>query len=434
MEFNPTRMCELLVGLPDVIVTAVEDRPDGPIVVHVEARLERAWCVRCGARAGVKQRPVVELVDLPCFGRPARLAWRKHRLCCREPLCPAGSWTYVDERIAAPSMLLTTRAARWVTVQVGRHGRAVSDVADELDCDWHTVNDAVVDYGEALLAADTDRVGDVDALGLDETLFVRRGRFRTQNWCTSVVDVTAGRRASLIEVIEGRTAAEVSGWIDAQPDEWRNGIGWGVLDMSGPYRKVYNDSLPDTVQVADPFHVVKHAGTKLDECRRRVQNDTMGHRGHKHDPLYRARRLLTKAHEDLDERGEAKLMGLLEAGDPLGEVRMTWHAKETVRALYTIVDPNDAATYLDELIDDMADREMPVEVRSLAGTLRRWRTQIIAWHRARVSNGPTEALNNLIKRIKRVAFGMRTFRHYRIRVLLYAGHPNWDLLPTITPR
>jgi hypothetical protein len=70
----------------------------------------------------------------------------------------------------------------------------------------------------------------------------------------------------------------------------------------------------------------------------------------------------------------------------------------------------------------MADREMPVEVRSLAGTLRRWRNRIVAWHRARVSNGPTEALNNLIKRIKRVAFGMRTFRHYRIRVLLYAGH------------
>ena len=319
-------------------------------------------------------------------------------------------------------------------MQVGRHGRAVSDVAGELDCDWHTVNDAVVAYGEALLAADTARVGAVDSLGLDETLFVRTGRFRTQAWCTSVVDVTAGRRATLVEVIEGRTAHEVSGWIDAQPDDWRNSIDWGVLDMSGPYRKVYNDSLPHVVQVADPFHVVKHAGTKLDECRRRVQNETMGHRGHKRDPLYRARRLLTKAHEDLDERGEAKLMGLLEAGDPRGEVRMTWHAKETLRALYTIIEPGQAASFLDELIDDMADREMPVEVRSLAGTLRRWRAQIVAWHTARVSNGPTEALNNLIKRVKRVAFGMRRFRHYRIRVLLYAGRPNWDLLDTITPR
>lgn len=43
LEFNPTRMCVLLVGLPDVIVTAVDDHrmPDGPIVVHAEARLEQ---------------------------------------------------------------------------------------------------------------------------------------------------------------------------------------------------------------------------------------------------------------------------------------------------------------------------------------------------------------------------------------------------------
>jgi hypothetical protein len=42
--------------------------------------------------------------------------------------------------------------------------------------------------------------------------------------------------------------------------------------------------------------------------------------------------------------------------------------------------------------------------------------------------------NNLIKRVKRVAFGFTSFRNYRIRSLLYAGRPNWDLLPTITPR
>ncbi len=52
----------------------------------------------------------------------------------------------------------------------------------------------------------------------------------------------------------------------------------------------------------------------------------------------------------------------------------------------------------------------------------------------RVSNGPTEAANNLIKRVKRVAFGLTRFRNFRIRVLLYAGRPNWDLLATVAPR
>ena len=60
-------------------------------------------------------------------------------------------------------------------------------------------------------------------------------------------------------------------------------------------------------------------------------------------------------------------------------------------------------------------------------------THIGNWHRARVSNGPTEAII-LIKRVKRVAYGFRRFAHYRIRALLYAGKPNWALLATVTPR
>jgi hypothetical protein len=42
-------------------------------------------------------------------------------------------------------------------------------------------------------------------------------------------------------------------------------------------------------------------------------------------------------------------------------------------------------------------------------------------------------MNNLTKRIKRIAFGMTNFRNWRIRVLLYAGRPNWDLLPAVNP-
>ena len=59
--------------------------------------------------------------------------------------------------------------------------------------------------------------------------------------------------------------------------------------------------------------------------------------------------------------------------------------------------------------------------------------QITNWHLSKVTNGPTEALNNLIKRIKRAAFGFRNFANYRIRALLYAGKLNWDLLATVTP-
>jgi transposase len=79
------------------------------------------------------------------------------------------------------------------------------------------------------------------------------------------------------------------------------------LDLSGPYRLVFNTMLPDAAQVADPFHLVKLANQRLDECRRRVQNETLGHRGRKDDPLYRCRRLLTRADERLTDNGRDKL-------------------------------------------------------------------------------------------------------------------------------
>jgi transposase len=429
VETDATRMCALIVGLPEVRVFGVEDEPGVPLRVHVETSSAVAGCTACGTRAWLKDQRPVALVDLPAFGRPAVLVWHKRRWRCPERACAVKTFTEAQPAIAAARAGVTDRAGRWMTRQVGQ-GQPVSAVAAELGCDWHTVMDAVVAYGTPLIE-DPGRIGAVTALGLDETLFVRTGAWRRRAWVTSIVDVTSP--AQLLDVVPGRTAKAPSAWIDARAHAWRDGIAWAALDLSGPYRKTFNDSLPDAVQVADPFHVVKLANTRLDDVRRRVQQETLGHRGHAGDPLYRSRRLLTKGHERLDERGEAKLLGFLEAGDPKGEVRMAWHAKETLRGLYD-QPAETAAGYLAELIDSLLDRHtMPRELQQLGRTLRRWAEEIVAWHSAQVSNGPTEATNSLIKRIKRVGFGFRSFRNYRLRVLLYAGRPNWNLLATITP-
>ena len=86
-----------------------------------------------------------------------------------------------------------------------------------------------------------------------------------------------------------------------------------------------------------------------------------------------------------------------------------------------------------EIARDFTDASMPFEVRRLGRTIAKWAAQIVAWHQSHVSNGPTEAIDNLVKRVKRTAFGFRRFEHYRIRALLYAGKPNWSLLNQLTP-
>lgn len=428
--FNATR-AELLVGLPAVNILEVREPLVGYLEITIESRLDRPQCPGCGQRAWVKDRPVIELADLTCLGRPVVLRWRKHRLCCPRPWCEQGSWTLEDPRIAAPRLSITDRAGRRATLQVGRAGRAVSDVAAELGAGWHAVNDSVIAYGQALLDVDDSPVGTVSALGVDEALFGRLGHWRTQAWSTQIVDVTRGQ---LLDVIEGRSTAGLCDWLAGRDRAWLDQIRWATLDLSGPWRAAFDTMLPAVTQVADPFHLIRLANERLDEGRRRVQEDTLGHRGRKNHPLYRSRRLLTKADERLDDRGRTKLVGLLQAGDPRGEVRMAWHCEEVVRSIYDIDDPEFAVEFVERVGVDLQDDFCPAEMNQLGRTIIRWYAQIAAWHRARVSNGPTEAINNLVKRIKRVAFGSRRFAHYRIRALLYAGKPNWDLLPAVTPR
>ena len=189
MVVDPTLMCELLVGLGVVEVVGVEERSNGWLWVTVRTRSGRPVCGGCGGRVWSKGDRPVGLVDLRVFGRPVRLWWRKRRWMCADPSCGVGSFVEQDSSVAPARGLLTSRAGRWATWQVGRLGRTVAEVAEELGCDWHTVNKEVIRWGDALLGADVSRFGRVEAVGVDETLFWREGPVEDQ----AVVHVGGGR-------------------------------------------------------------------------------------------------------------------------------------------------------------------------------------------------------------------------------------------------
>jgi len=69
--------------------------------------------------------------------------------------------------------------------------------------------------------------------------------------------------------------------------------------------------------------VVRLAGNALDECRRRVQLATCGHRGRNTDPLYRSRRTLQTGADLLTDKQKTRLQALF-ASDAHAEVEATW--------------------------------------------------------------------------------------------------------------
>ena len=426
---NPNEIIHALVGLKDVRVLHYLRR--GPEVeLMIEQVVNDIRCPRCGGRAEVKERPVVRYIDLPVYGVAIRLAWRKHRMVCPSAFCDKRSFVLQDHRIAAKNCLLTTRAAKWATFQVGT-GRTVKEVAGELDCDWHTVNNAVTTYGRALLAADRKRLNKTTAIGLDETSFVKLGRHKHQDFVTTVADV---EHHQIIDILPSRDFKDVAGWLASQPEAWKERICFGALDMSVTYAAVYSVILPKAAQVVDPFHTIQLANRCLDGVRRRVQTEQLGHRGRRDDPLYRARRVLLMGEEKLDAEARDRLASLLALGDPSAEVAIAYRVKERLREFYRTTDPTKARLMLEELEQHCLKPAMPPEIQKLGRTIKRWFDKICNYHIAKVSNGPTEGMNNLIKRIKRIGFGFRNFASYRIRALLYAGRPNWRVLGSIVVR
>jgi len=125
--------------------------------------------------------------------------------------------------------------------------------------------------------------------------------------------------------------------------------------------------------------------------------------------------------ERLDERGWERLEAALDAGDPDDAIRDCWVAKERVRDVYLTDDLVLAASRLDEAIAWCIEEESGPELRRLAKLLRRWKTEILAHHTTGASNGPVEAMNLLIKQVKRSGRGFRSFKNYRLRILLAGG-------------
>ena len=131
--------------------------------------------------------------------------------------------------------------------------------------------------------------------------------------------------------------------------------------------------------------------------------------------------------------GLDRLLLGLRLGDPDDEVLGGWVAKESLRDVYLTDDRETAELLLDKTIEGCRQDAVP-EIRSLGRTLGRWRTEILAHHATGASNGPTEGLNLLIKKVKRAGHGFRSFANDRLRILLHAGGVDWQATRPPAPR
>jgi transposase len=389
------------------------------LVLTVESDQVSAACPSCGVLASSHGRRVRVLHDAPCFARVTLVRWLVRIWRCREPSCITKTFTETHD-LAPPRTVLTSRAVAWATSALSYDDTTVSALARHLGVDWHTCWDAIEVEARAR-TSQSSRLQNVTTLGVDEHIW-RPSRIGTDRAVTIMVDLTRDQdgclHARLLDAVVGRSGTVYKAWLDAHP-ELVEKVEQAALDPFRGYANAIRDGLPDAVAVLDAFHVVRLGTQVVDEVRRRVQQDTLGHRGHKHDPLYQVRGLLRHGVEHLTERQQTKITRCLQAGDPAGEVNLAWQCYQQLRSIYH-AGTDHGRRIAEKVIDSFPSCPIP-EVARLGRTLKAWKAQVLAYFDTdRVSNGGTEAINLIIEKVRRLAHGFRNFNHYRLRIMLAA--------------
>ena len=81
----------------------------------------------------------------------------------------------------------------------------------------------------------------------------------------------------------------------------------------------------------DAFHIVKLAGAAVDDVRRRIQQETLGHRGRKSDPLYGIRHVLRAGRERLTSRQQNRLASAFAAHPDHVAVEVAYQCAQDLR-------------------------------------------------------------------------------------------------------
>ena len=383
---------------------------------------EDRWCLRCGEQ-GVPRDSVTRALAHEPFGwRPTTLLVTIRRYRCAG--C-AHVWRQDLSSAAEPRAKLSRRGVRWALEALVCQHLSVTRIAESLAVSWNTANNAVLAEGRRVLIDDPGRFDGVTVIGVDEHVW--RHTRRGDKYVTVIIDLTPVHNktgpARLLDMVEGRSKRAFKTWLADRPKSWRDAVEVVAMDGFTGFKTAATEEVPDAVAVMDPFHVVRLAGNALDECRRRVQLATCGHRGRTTDPLYASRRTLQTGADLLTDKQKNRLQALFDTAEH-AEVEATWGIYQRMIAAYREPDRKNGRVLMTGLIESIS-HGIPAaltEIITLGRTLKKRAVDVLAYFdRAGTSNGPTEAINGRLEHLRGSALGFRNLTHYIARSLLETG-------------
>jgi transposase len=388
-----------LLGLPQVALTGVTVTKT-TIEIACTLTEMRTLCPCCGVECTVvNDRTTRRVRDLNISERAVYLLVSVRQFRC--PSC--GSCPTERLPFADANKSYTHRQARYVFAWCRK--QTYSEVGAIVGMHAKTVERLVLDECRQVEQL-PQRYAGLRRLGIDEQSH-RKGK---KHFICLLTNLDTG---TLVDILPDRKKETLVAYFQALGPDFCQQITAVSCDIWQPYLAVAATCFPQATLVLDRFHVVKLLNQGLDAFRRRLRKEAPDEAGYK-----QLKWLLFKQYHRLSD---AELDTLQAAFAVNAELKTAYFLREE---FHHILDRPQAVDSAISLLDRWVARIQAQKITlfdSFIRTLQRHKEPIANYVLDNLSNAVTEGLNNLVRSIRRCAFGMPNFQHLRLRVMAISG-------------
>jgi len=218
-------------------------------------------------------------------------------------------------------------------------------------------------------------------------------------------------------VLEDRKKDTLIAWLKQPPPGIDlSQLAFAATDLWHHYRAAVHSVFPDVAVVADRFHVVQNLHKTIHKIRREAQQKATNE--DERAQLKGLRYLLLKNEANLTDTEKERLTKLANSHPILYQL---WQLRQALHDWYeTETSPELARVTL----NDWIQRARQLGLKQLdvfCDTLMTWQDEIVNFFAHRITSGFVEGMNSKIRVLKRIAFGIPNFEHFRLRVIAFCG-------------
>jgi len=385
---------------------------DGYVLIAIESLNREFKCKRCGHDLGdVAGKHRIKAKYLPIFSYDAFVVcWRRKGFCPNCKKIRSEDLGFLSEN--SPHL---TKAYE-TTIEELTEIAAVSRVAEFTGEDKSTV--WRLDFRRLQRLKENYKIPHVTHISVDE-VYARKtkmkGETRNDKFFTIVTDM---KQRKIIWVSDSRKKKALDEFYKALGPERCKQIQVVAQDQHEDYRASTKQYCPNAKIIFDKFHVIKSFNEALNDARKFILKTFNLTKAEEKKLSGKFKYVLTKRSSKRTDKEKQSLQEAAKTNKMIYELDLI---KEKVLALFEHKNLTDAEQHFENLREWIDSIGFPVLKKWYANMENKWEC-VAAYFESPATSALSEGVNNVIKTIKRRAYGYRNMDYFKLKILQICGY------------